>query len=98
MGIKCRLIGNKKPAIWESGGPAHHRINAENAYFYRNNANSKIAVTQEVTQTLSASICLNQTREGQAGAACCRHGRRSTYRFQDFHGKVLACIKRPLSL
>jgi hypothetical protein len=31
--IQRRLVGNGKPAIWESGGPAHHRINAENGYF-----------------------------------------------------------------
>jgi hypothetical protein len=28
-----RLIGNANPAIWESGGPAHHRISAEKAIF-----------------------------------------------------------------
>jgi hypothetical protein len=31
--------------------PAHHRINAENVYFYRIKANSIISVTQRVTQT-----------------------------------------------
>jgi antitoxin CcdA len=30
-----RLIGNEKPAIWENGGPAHHRIGAAIASFYR---------------------------------------------------------------
>jgi hypothetical protein len=33
---------------------AHHRINAENAYFYRVNANSKITVTPKVTPALAA--------------------------------------------
>jgi len=32
-------------------GPAHHRISAENAYFYRANANSKIEVSPKVTPT-----------------------------------------------
>src|ERR1700733_1633340 len=32
-----------------SGGPAHHRISAENAYFYRLFANSNIAVAPKVT-------------------------------------------------
>jgi len=32
-------------------GPAHRRIIAESAYFYRNNANSIITVTRKVTQT-----------------------------------------------
>src|SRR5258706_14511575 len=30
-------------------GPAHHRISADNACFYRRNANSGIAVTPKVT-------------------------------------------------
>jgi hypothetical protein len=51
LGIQCRLIGNAKPAIWESGGPAHHRIGAPIALFYRHLLNSILAVTQEVTQT-----------------------------------------------
>jgi hypothetical protein len=34
-----------------AGGPARHRINAENAYFYRANANSRIAVTPKITPT-----------------------------------------------
>jgi hypothetical protein len=54
MGIQRRLIGNETPAIWESGGPAHHRINAENADFYGVNADSKITVTPKVTPALAA--------------------------------------------
>jgi hypothetical protein len=38
-----RLIGNSKPAIWESGGPAHHRIGALIALFYRHLLNSVFA-------------------------------------------------------
>jgi hypothetical protein len=48
-------------ANWESSAgylakwwDAHHRINPENAYFYRANANSKIAVTLKVTPVVAA--------------------------------------------
>ena len=36
------------------GGPAHHRISAENIYFKSNNANSIIAVTPKVTPLIRA--------------------------------------------
>jgi hypothetical protein len=55
LGIQRRLIGNPKPAIWESGGPAHHRINAENVYFYSTNANSRIEVTPKVTPAVAVA-------------------------------------------
>src|SRR5476651_427853 len=47
-----------RPRTSRISGPAHHRISAENAYFYRNNTNSIIAVTQEVTQTRWRPLCL----------------------------------------
>jgi len=33
MGIKRRLIGNYKPAIWESGGPARTRTEDQGIHF-----------------------------------------------------------------
>jgi hypothetical protein len=47
---QCRLIGNAKPAIWESGEPAHHRMSPHTAYFYRRNVNSIIKVSPKVTR------------------------------------------------
>jgi len=44
---QCRANDTFSPA-------AHHRINPENAYFYRANANSKIAVTLKVTPVVAA--------------------------------------------
>jgi hypothetical protein len=38
------------------GGPAHHRISSENACFYGNNPNSRIAVTQDVTQAMTSAV------------------------------------------
>jgi hypothetical protein len=57
--MQRRLIGNAKPAIWESGGPALHRINAENACFHRDNANSIIAVTRKLPRHVGARFVLN---------------------------------------
>jgi hypothetical protein len=67
--------------LWTSldGGPAHHRINAENAYFYRSKANSILAVTQEVTHEITRKhgrFDLSQLNTGRPdwGVACRRRG------------------------
>jgi hypothetical protein len=62
---KCEYRGEYRNAYDEpnaterlrNSGPAHHRINAENAHFYRTNANSKIAVTRKLPRRVGASIC-----------------------------------------
>ena len=53
---ECRPspIVTDRPRTSQISGPAHHRINAENAYFYRLFANSNIAVTPKVTPFHSA--------------------------------------------
>jgi hypothetical protein len=77
--IQVRQINRARPSacffanflttkLWlQISGPAHHRINALITLFYKDLLNSMLAVTQEVTETLAASICLNQRREGQVG-------------------------------
>ena len=80
-GIQRRLIGNAKPAIWESGGPAHHRINAETAYFYRNNANSRIAVTPKVTPMRTA--CLEGRRAQHSAITCATQNLHNARQFLD---------------
>ena len=42
-----------RPRTSQISGPAHHRINAENAYFCRLLVNSNIAVTPKVTPQIS---------------------------------------------
>ena len=44
---RCRTSTNS--------GPAHHRISAENDYFYRHDANSRISVTPLVTPAAAAA-------------------------------------------
>jgi len=48
-------IVTDRPRTSRISGPAHHRINAENAYFYRTKANSRIAVTPKVTPVIAAA-------------------------------------------